>query len=208
MMHALIVEDHGMMRAGLQAVLAHAFNADISEACYGNVALQLIRACEFDLVLLDLGLPDISGFDVLRQARRLQPKLPILIVSMLPEEKHAGRLLKAGASGYIMKDCDTDDFVKAVQQILHGRRYISPQLAEQLFLQSEAGASRLPHMRLTEREYAIFELIVDGMALIDIAAHLHISEKTVSTHRARILQKMDMTSNAALIKYALTNGLI
>ncbi|MGZ3160121.1 MAG: LuxR C-terminal-related transcriptional regulator, partial [Burkholderiaceae bacterium] len=124
------------------------------------------------------------------------------------EEKHAARLLKAGAMGYIMKDCDGEEFIKAVQRVAAGKRYISQRLAEQIFLQSEEGGDRLPHTRLSEREYEIFQLIVAGKALIDIADQLHISEKTVSTHRARLLEKMNMNSNAALIKYAITNGLV
>jgi DNA-binding NarL/FixJ family response regulator len=209
MIRVLIADDHSMIRAGLKSMLADAADIQVvAEADNGDDALRLIRSEEVDIALLDLDLPGKSGFEIVVEAKRVKPNLPILIVSLMPEEKHATRLFKAGANGYIMKDCERDEFIKAVKRVAAGHRYISTRLAEQMFLQSEEGAERLPHTTLSEREYEIFELIVAGKPLIDIAGQLHISEKTVSTHRARILEKMNMTSNAALITYAVKNGLI
>jgi DNA-binding NarL/FixJ family response regulator len=209
MIRLLIADDHSMIRAGLKSLLADAADIQVAaEAANGDDALSFLRKEDFDAVLLDLDLPGKSGFEIVLEAKRIKPTLPILIVSMMPEEKHAARLLKAGASGYIMKDCEADEFIKAVQRVAGGKRYISQKLAEQIFLQNAEGADQPPHARLSEREYEIFQMIVAGKALVDIANQLHISEKTVSTHRARMLEKMDMNSNAALIKYAVTNGLI
>ncbi|MBI1891507.1 MAG: response regulator transcription factor [Burkholderiales bacterium] len=209
MIRVLIADDHSMIRAGLKSMLADAADIKVvAEADNGDDALRLLRSEEVDVALLDLDLPGKSGFEIVVEAKRIKPDLPILIVSLMPEEKHATRLFKAGATGYIMKDCEPEEFIKAVKRVASGQRYISTRLAEQLYLQSEEGGERLPHTTLSEREYEIFELIVAGKPLIDIAAQLHISEKTVSTHRARILEKMNMTSNAALITYAVKNGLI
>lgn len=209
MIRVLIADDHNMIRAGIKSLLADASDVSVvAEVSNGEDALRCLRTEEIDVALLDLDMPGKSGFEIVVETRRFKPLLPILIVSNMPEEKHAARLFKAGASGYIMKDCDGDEFLKAVRRVAGGKRYISTRLAEQMLLQGEEGADRPPHASLSEREYEIFGMIVAGKALVDIASQLHISEKTVSTHRARILEKMNMTSNAALIKYAVTNGLI
>jgi two-component system invasion response regulator UvrY len=208
MIRVLIADDHSMIRAGLKSLLEGVADIEVAaEVNNGDEALRLLRNQTFDLALLDLDMPGKSGFELVPEVRRIKSAPPVLIVSMMPEEKFAARLLKAGAAGYIMKDCEPDEFLRAVRRVASGRRYVSPRLAEQMLMQ-EDGEAALPHAALTEREYEIFCLIVAGKPLIDIADQLHISEKTVSTHRARILEKMNMSSNAALIKYAVVNGLI
>jgi DNA-binding NarL/FixJ family response regulator len=209
MIQILIADDHAMIRAGLNSLLTSVPDVRVvAEVGNGEDALRVIRAESIDVVLLDLDLPGRSGFEVLQEAKRIKPDLHVLIVSMMPEVTHATRLLRAGASGYIMKDCEPEEFVLAVRRVARGDRYISTQLAEQLLLENESGSERPLHATLSEREYEIFALISHGKALTEIASQLHISEKTVSTHRARILEKMGVNSNAALIKYAVLNGLV
>lgn len=209
MIRALIVDDHSIVRAGLSALLAGMPDMQtVTEARTADEALEQLRKSEFDVMLLDLDLPGKSGFEVLRAVRRHNTKLPILIVSMLPEDKHASRLLRTGANGYIMKDCEDEELIKAIRIVAGGRMYVSPRFAEKLILQDQDGVADLPHTSLSDREYEVFSFLVAGKPLFEIASRLHISDKTVGTHRSHILEKMNMTSNAELVKYAVLNGLI
>jgi len=209
MIRVLIADDYSMIRAGLKSLLGSAPDITVvAEVDNGDDALKCIRTELIDVILLDLDLPGKTGFEVLQETMRVKPHLHILIVSMMAEATHGARLLKAGARGYIMKDCEPEEFIKAVRRVASGNRYISQQLAELMYLQNESGGERPLHSRLSDREYEILEMIVAGKALIEIATQLHISEKTVSTHRAHIMEKMGMASNAALIKYAVMNGLV
>lgn len=208
MIRALIADEQILIRAGLKSVLAA--TADIKVVAEANTAEEALHAIcteALDAVLLDLDLAGKAGYEILQEVRRLKPRLPVLILSLKTESVHAARLLKAGASGYIRKDCEPAEILQAVRRVAGGERYLVAQLAEQLYLQSEAGADQPLHACLTAREQEVLALIAAGRALTEIAMQLQISEKTVSTHRINMLDKMGLGSNAALIKYAVSNGL-
>ena len=209
MIRALIADDHAVVRQGLKQILGGTPEMLVAgEATNGQEVLDKVRAETGDVVVLDISMPDRSGLDVLKQLRSERPKLPVLVLSMHSEDQYAVRVLKAGASGYLTKDSAPDELVKAIRKVVSGGRYVSSFLAEKLAFEIGTDSSRLPHETLSDREFQVLRLIAAGESVTEIAAELYLSVKTVSTYRARLLQKMNLTTNAELIHYAMQNHLI
>lgn len=209
MIRALIADDHAVVRQGLKQILGDTHEMMVAgEAATGQEVLDKVRAETWDVVVLDISMPDRSGLDVLKQLRSEQPKLPVLVLSMHSEDQYAMRVLKAGASGYLTKDSAADELVKAIRKVVSGGRYVSSFLAEKLALEIGADSSKLAHETLSDREFQVLRMIAAGKSVTEIAAELYLSPKTVSTYRARLLQKMNLETNAELIHYAIQNHLI
>lgn len=209
MIRVLVVDDHAVVRAGLRLFFADIDDIEIiDEAASAETALQQIRAADYDVVLLDISLPDKSGVDALKQIKRDRPALPVLVLSMHPENRYAVQLLRFGASGYLQKEAMPAELVNAIRLVHRGRRYISPALAELLASELDRDDDRPVHESLSERERQVFMAIARGEAVSAIAEALHLSIKTVSTYRARVLEKMKFASNADLTYYAIKNDLI
>ena len=205
----LIADDHAVFRHGLKDILANHFpGTAIGEAGTGQDAIGQVRKAAWNIVVLDVTMPGRNGVDVLWEIRQIRPALPVLMLSMHPEEQYALRVLKAGAAGYITKIKAPLEIVKAIKRVLAGVKYISPPLAERLKEQLKSGTKKLPHDRLSNREYQVMHLTCSGKSLKEIAEELSVSIQTVSTHRARILKKMGLHSIAGLIRYALENELV
>lgn len=208
-MNVLVVDDHTAIRIGLKQILTdHAVADEVHEAGTGKQALVQIEAGAFDAVVLDIDLPDMSGLDVLAEIKRLQPKLPVLILSMLPEEHYAIRALKAGASGFLSKECAEDELAQAVRVVAEGQSYVSEQTVQQMARYISQDDEKPRHERLSNREFQIMRLIAKGKATSEIAQELEIHVKTVFTYRSRIFDKMDFSSNAEVIHYAVRHRLI
>jgi DNA-binding NarL/FixJ family response regulator len=201
----LIADDHALFRTGVKALLAEHTDWEVGEAGTGADALHMMRDAEWDAVLLDISMPDRSGIDILRQIRPHKPALPILILSMYPEEQYAVNLLRAGATGYLTKDAVPEQVVTALRTLLAGRKYISNEVA-QLLAKDIDGDGRPLHSSLSEREFQIFCKLAGGKSVGDIAEELHLSNKTISTYRAPY-RKMNLAV-ADLTYYAIKNGLI
>jgi two-component system invasion response regulator UvrY len=203
-----VADDHALFREGVKSLLAeHSDLVVAGESGSAKETLERVRNEAFDILLLDISLGDGSGIDLLHQIRPLKPLLPILILSMHPEQQYAVNLLRAGASGYITKDAVPHQVVQAIRMLLQGRKYISPAIAH--ILADEIGSDRRPpHECLSEREFQVFCKLAAGRSVGNIAEELFLSNKTVSTYRARILEKMNAKSNADLTYYAIKNGLI
>jgi DNA-binding NarL/FixJ family response regulator len=209
MIRVLIADDHAVVRQGLKQILGGTPEMLVAgEATNGQEVLDKVRAETWDVVVLDISMPDRSGLDVLKQLRSERPKLPVLVLSMHSEDQYAVRVLKAGASGYLTKDSAPDELVKAIRKVVSGGRYVSSFLAEKLAFEIGTDSSRLPHETLSDREFQVLRGIAAGKSVTEIAAELYLSPKTVSTYRARLLQKMNLTTNAELIHYAMQNHLI
>lgn len=208
-MRILIADDHAVVRRGLKDILADAIPAaQFTEAGSGDEALSHLAGSETGLVILDINMPGRSGLDVLRDIKRAYPRLPVIILSMQPEEQYAVRCLRAGASAYITKSSAPEELALAARKILAGGRYVSLQLAEKLFEQFDQPAEKPLHETLSDRELEVMRMIASGNPLTEIGEKLHLSVKTVSTYRARILEKLKMKSNAELTRYALQYQLI
>jgi two-component system invasion response regulator UvrY len=209
-MRILIADDHAIVRKGIRQLLLEEYpSAIIEETGDGNSLVAKASTKEWDVVICDLDLPGRSGLDAMLQIKEIVPKLPVLIMSIYPEEQYAKRLLKAGAAGYVSKDAATEELAKAVRMVLQGRKYVSPAVAE--LIAEDMGrdsADKAPHEALSNREFEIFLMIASGRSVSEIADKLSLSTTTVSTHRARILAKMSMKTNSELIRYALDNKLI
>jgi DNA-binding NarL/FixJ family response regulator len=209
MLRVLIADDHAILRRGLKEILVRELKEVVcGEAGDAQQVLDLVRKQEWDLLILDVSMPGRSGLDVLRDLKPLQPKLPILVLSMHPEDQYAKRVLKAGASGYMNKESAPEELIRAVHKVLAGGRYVSAALAEVLALDLGRGADQPLHEGLSARELEVLRLLGSGKAISQIAEVLHLSVTTVSTYRARILEKMSMTTTAELMSYALRNGLV
>ncbi len=209
MIRVLIADDHEIVRRGLKQILQEEFPfAHIDEANDTPSLLTKAISGTWDIILSDLAMPGGGGLDAVRQIRQLNLDVPVLILSIYPEEQYALRVIKAGASGYLNKDAAPEELVNAVQRILSGRRHISEKVAELLSLSLHRADEQLLHELLSEREYKVFRLIASGKSNADIAGELLIGATTVSTYRSRILTKMNRKSNAELIQYAMENGLI
>lgn len=209
MIRILLADDHMLFREGLKQLLSvHADMQIVAEASTGGEVLEQLRQQEYDLLLLDVSMPGVSGSDLISRVRTRCPQLPILVLSMYNEPQLARRKLKAGAAGYITKDTDAAMLVSAIRKVAAGGNYIMPNLAEQMVFQTEAAATPALHTQLTERELQILRLLVKGSGLNDIAGELNISNKTVSTHKVRMMRKMNISSNAELIRYAITSGIV
>lgn len=204
----LLVDDHRLVREGLRRVLDACDDIRVTgEADSGHAALEAARRAHFDLVVTDLTMPGLSGIDLVRRFKSEFPTLPVLVLTMHAEEQYALRAFRAGANGYMTKDCATDQLVGAVRKVASGGAYVSPALAERLAIELNGLREAPLHTLLSDREFEIFRLIVAGKRLTDIAEMLHLSVKTVSTHKSRILEKMHLDSAAALIRYGLTHKL-
>jgi DNA-binding NarL/FixJ family response regulator len=209
MIRILIADDHAIVRAGLKAFVAAEIDMEVTaEAGTGTETIELVRAGDFDVVLLDIAMPDRNGVDTLKTLKALRPELPVLILSGFAEQQYALNLLRAGASGYLNKEAAPAQLVGAIRTVVQGRKYVSPQLAEILADGVTGDAERPLHTRLSQREFQIFCKLAAGVAVSQIAEELFLSVKTVSTYRARILEKMGVASNADLTYYAIKNGLI
>jgi len=208
MLKFLITDDHAIIRKGLKQILMEEYpSATIDEAVNAEEAIQITIQKEYDVIICDLSMPGRSGLDVVDHIKQNYPKLPVLILSIHPEEQYAIRALRAGAAGYLSKDAATDELVKAVQRVLQGRKYISPSLAEKMAMDLDADTSKAAHETLSNRELHVFKLIAEGKSISAIAELLSLSVTTVSTYRARIMLKMNMKTNAELTKYGIENKL-
>jgi DNA-binding NarL/FixJ family response regulator len=210
MIRLLIVDDHDVVRMGLKQVFSGRVDMEVAgEARTGEEAIALVRSTPYDVALVDLSLSDMSGVDVLNRSKAIRPEMAVLIVSGYPEDQYAINLLKAGASGFVAKDAPSENLVSAVVAAAQGRRYVSPRIADKL-AQGLNGpdASEPAHTRLSEREFQVFRKLAEGHTPTQIAAALYLSVKTVSTYRARILEKMGLKSNADITYYAISNGLL
>jgi len=209
MIRILIADDHPIVRAGLRQIVIEAADMVVAaEASDGHEVLAQVRQADFDVLLLDLTIPGLSGLDVLKQVKIEKPNLRVLILSVHPEDQYAVRVLRAGAGGYVTKASAPEQLIAAIRKVHEGRRYVSPVLAEQLAEHLEPGAATMPHESLSDREYQVLCLLASGKTATEIADTLALSVKTVSTYRSRILEKMGMRSNAELTHYAIQNGLV
>ena len=210
MIRVLVSDDHALLRTGVKEILTHGFQDIVfGEAASAEQVLSSVQAQEWDLVILDLNMPGRSGVEVLRELKRLWPKLPVLVLSMHAEDQYGRRLLRAGASGYLNKEVVPDELIKAVRKVLAGGRYVSSALAERLASDlNENDASRPAHETLSQREFEVLRLIASGKTVSEIAERIHLSVPTVSTYRARILLKMNMTTTAELMRYGLENRIV
>lgn len=204
----LIADDHAIVREGLKRVLESTSSTwSVVEAATGFEALEQIRHQPFDLAIFDLSMPGLSGLDLLRRVRGDSLRLPVLMLSMHSEDQYALRALRAGANGYLTKDCATRDLADAVRKVAAGGAYVSATLAEHMALELNGGRAPARHSSLSDREFEILRRLVAGHRPSEIAQALHLSVKTVSSHKARILQKLDLPTTAALIRYGIEHGL-
>jgi two-component system, NarL family, invasion response regulator UvrY len=209
MTRILIADDHTLFREGLKHIMSEYPDLVVAdEASNGQEVLEKIWNNEFDMVLLDITMPGMTGLEALKQLKNEKPKLPVLVLSMHPEEQYAVRVIRAGASGYLRKESAPDELITAIRQISQGRKYITPSLAEKLAFEVEADSEKAPHDILSDREYQVLRMIAEGKTVKYIAMELSLSAKTVSTYRARIMEKMKMTTNAELMHYVMKHRLV
>ena len=210
MIKVLVVDDHAIVRRGLREILNDEPDIEVFEAGSAEQASELIRNNSWDLIVLDLGLPGKSGLDLLEEVKRDPRSIPVLVLSIYPEEQFALRTLRAGAAGFLSKDTAADNLVTAIRRILGGKRHISPAVAEMLLLSSDSKQSidRNLHEKLSNREFQILCMFGRGKTVSSIARELSLSIPTVSTYRARILEKLSMRTTADLIRYAVENRLV
>lgn len=209
MLRILIADDHTIVRKGLKQILLEEFsNAVIDEVPDAEELIKKVMAQKWDVVVSDLSMPGRSGLDALQQIKSSYPDLPVLILSIHPEEQYALRALKSGAAGYLSKDTVPDELVKAVKKVLLGKKYISQAIAEKLADSFSSASTRQPHETLSDREFDVMKLLANGKSVSDIADMLSLSVTTVSTYRARVMTKMNLKSNSDLTKYAIENKLI
>ncbi|MEO8838372.1 MAG: response regulator transcription factor [Herbaspirillum sp.] len=205
----MLVDDHTIFRSGLRRLFSDEPDLCITdEASNGGDALAKLRTQTFDIILLDINMEGRSGLDVLTSIRAEFQKLPVLLLSMFPEEQYALTGLKAGANGYVSKDIDAAELTHAIRQVVAGEKYLSPRAAKKILAQLNSDDNRPPHQKLSGREYQIMLMIINGVSLTEIGEKMFISVKTVSTYRRRILNKMTMTANTELVLYAVRQGLI
>ena len=209
MTSVLIADDHAMVRTGLRHYLEQDQSIDtFGEASTGSQTLDELRRAHWDLVVLDINMPDRSGLDILRHIRSSHPKTRVLVISGFAEKQYGIIVLRAGASGYIAKDQAPEEFLRAVRTVLAGRRFVSAELSDMLVHALDEPSNQPPHAVLSQREFQILCKLSVGRTVTEIAEELFISVKTVSTYRARVLQKMNFSTNADLTTYALQNGLV
>ena len=209
MRRILIIDDHDVVREGVKKILSEKDGTTVfGEASSIPEALRLVREQHWDVVVLDLSLGDRSGLEVLKEFKQIRPRLPVLILSMHSEEQYARRAFKAGAAGYITKDSPRSELIKALDKVISGGRYFSQALAETLIVDLERGADLEPHEILSDREFEVLRLIASGKTVSEIANLLALSDSTISTYRARILEKTGMKTNAELTRYAIRNNLV
>ncbi|MDH3214671.1 MAG: response regulator transcription factor [Candidatus Krumholzibacteria bacterium] len=209
-MRVLIVDDHAVVRRGLQQIVLDEYKDLVfGEAKNGQEALELVRHQEWDVVILDISMPGRSGLDVLKDIKKARPNTPVLVLSIHPEDQFAVRVLKAGASGYMTKETAPEELVSAVNKVVAGGNYVSEAFAEILASDLQRDASEVSlHKRLSDREYEVMIKIASGKTVSEIAEELSLSVKTISTYRARVLEKINMKGNAELTRYAIKHGLV
>jgi DNA-binding NarL/FixJ family response regulator len=204
----VIADDHAIVREGLKRIVSSIADMQVvGEAADGIQALQRVREIDFDVLMLDLSMPGRSGMELIKLVRAEKPALRILILSMHQEMQYAVRAIKSGASGYLTKESAPALLEQALRKIAQGGAFISAEVAEQLALGAMPGSVVVPHESLSNREFEVFRLLVDGVSLTSIAGQLHLSVKTVSTHKANLMQKMGLRNMSELIRYAVAHGL-
>lgn len=208
MIRILLVDDHPVARQGIRTVLTDRVkDAIVGEAADAASALKQVNDGDWDLMIADISLPGMSGLELIKEVRRLKPDLPTLVLSMHPASQFARRALSAGAIGYLTKDSEFEEFVTAIEHARRGRRYVSHDTAD-LFSRKTVNLETAPHDTLSDREYQVLRLLGSGRTISDIARDLGLSVKTISTYRARVLDKLGMKSNAELMRYAIQNQLL
>ena len=209
MIKILIADDHPIVRQGFKQVLSETADLVVAdEAGNGQEVLALVARKEYDVILLDISMPGKNGLEVLKELRITNTKIPVLILSIYPEEQYAIRALKAGASGYLTKASAPEELISAIRKVSRGGKYISSSLAEKIAYELDGDAEKAPHDTLSDREYQILLMIASGKTVSDIADEMCLSVKTVSTYRSRILDKMKMKNNAEMTTYAIRNKLV
>jgi two-component system, NarL family, invasion response regulator UvrY len=209
MTRALIVDDHTITRAGLRRILSDtAQSIVVGEAANGAEALELVMSQQWDIVMLDISLPDRSGLEVLKAIKKARPALPVMVLSMYPVDQYALRVLRAGGAGYLTKESAPDQLLEAMRKVTAGMRYITPEVAECVAQDWNRNPVQPVHEMLSDREFEVMRLIASGKSVGDIAKDLTLSVKTVSTYRTRVLQKLHLRHNAELTHYAVINNLI
>lgn len=204
MIRLVIADDHAIVRGGLKQIFAMVPDFEVvGEAVNGTEVLDCLRLAPFDLLLLDLNMPGISGADLIKRVKAHRSDLPVLVLSMHNEPQVAARMLRAGAAGYITKDCEPDILLAAIRKVAANGRYIAPDLAEKMVFDVTSTGQRLPHSLLSNREYEVFDLLISGKSVNEIATQLAISNKTVSTHKVRLMEKMNLSNMADLLRYAM-----
>jgi len=208
-MRVLIADDHPVVRHGLKQILASESKLSVvGEAKNGNEALEMARQLDWDVAVVDYSMPGMSGLELLKQFKREHPNRPILILSMYPEEVHATRVLKAGAAGYLNKASACEELAHAIRKIAGGGKYISPSLAEKMVFELGPDAQKPLHEELSDREYRVMWLLASGKQVKQIAKEMFLSASTISTYRSRIFKKLQLTSNAGLVRYAIKHQLM
>src|ERR1051325_952780 len=209
MIRVVVVDDHAVVREGLKRIIAENGGMAVTgEAADGHEAMQIIKKDSCDVVLLDITMPNKNGLDVLKELHAESPRLPVLVLSMHPEDQYAVRVLRAGAAGYVTKESAPAKLVQAIRKVVRGGKYVSPSLAERLVFDLGADKDKAPHELLSDREYQVLCLISSGKTVTQIANELALSIKTVSTYRVRILEKLKMKNNAEMTRYAIQEGLV
>lgn len=209
MIKIIIADDHEIVRAGLKQIIADSKEMHVKgEAHDGQQLLEKVRAERYDVILLDIKMPGRSGLEILKQLKTEYPDLPVIVLSMHPEDQYAVRTIKAGASGYLTKETAGEKLIEAIKKVYNGGKYIGPTLAEKLADSIANDKQKAPHEYLTDREYQVICLIASGKTVTEIARELFLSVKTISTYRQRILEKMNMKNNAELTHYVINNNLL
>jgi len=205
----LIADDHPIVRRGLKDIVASEQDMTVvGEAKTGDEALELARKLDWDVAVLDYSMPGCNGADLVREVKRHYPERPVLVLSILPEEVHAGQVFKAGGAGYINKASANEDLTGAIRKVVNGGKYVSAAFAEKLATELAEGGEKPPHELLSDREYRVMWLIASGKQINEIAEEMSLSPSTISTYRARIMRKLALTNNAALVRYAMKYRLI
>ena len=207
MIKILIADDHAIVRGGLKQIIATTSDIVVNgEAAQGSEVVDKLRTCEIDLLLLDMTMPGISGVDLIRRVRAEQPALPVLVLSIHNEAQVVSRALRAGATGYVTKDSDPEVLLTAIRKLASGGRFIDPKLVDAIIFETHSGDAP-PHEILSDREFQVLQMLASGKSINDIAEALALSAKTISTHKMRLMQKLGLTNNAELIRYAIRHGL-
>ena len=205
----LLVDDHPVVRQGIRQILTRALtSAVIGEASTAEEGLAEIRGGEWDILVLDLSLPTQNGLDLLKEVHRERPKLPVLVLSMHPAAQFARRVINAGAAGYLTKDSAPAELIKAINEVTAGRRYLNASVIEEMVQTLHSDQSQRPHEALSDREYQVLRMLASGLTVSQVAARLSLSVKTISTYRARVLEKMNMKTTAELMHYGIQHKLV
>src|SRR5260221_2402574 len=208
-MRILIADDHPVVRRGLKEILASEHDMEVvGEATNGDDALDLGRRLEWDVAVLDFSMPGCSGADLVREMKRQHPARAVLVLSILPEDVHAGQVFKAGGAGYINKESASEELTGAIRKVVAGGKYVSPAVAEKIGTQLAPGGEKPPHEALSDREYRVMWLMASGKQINEIATEMFLGPSTISTYRAPIMKKLGLSNNAALVRYAVKHRLI